>query len=416
MLLAAAVVVPLWRQQGTRSWRTIFPEDGATYATQALAHGPLAVILRGYNGYLQLPARLVALPVPFVPFRQLSVYFAVASTCVVALLAWFVFWATDELVDSTLLRLLLAGLVVLAPSMGFENTANVTNTIWVFLAVAPVALVSLREGTWGVVLRGVVAFVAATATPVVVVTVPLGVAWALYRRSRAALVVLGTMLAGLALQALVVLSTTNPTDPHSRGGDLVQYWDWLALRVAGNTVAGPKWLSTAWASHGRLVQVGVVVALCAVFALAAPGAGRRAHLLAAAFACTAIAEFLLPLWGRGVTTVVLVDNAGIPPFDMRFSVAPCFLLACALAFLLGSPERRGASTRVRVLVGLVVAQTLVLVVVNFRTATFTSSRAPWDRQVADTYERSCRGAPPEKVAVVVEGFFPVVATCGDLAP
>ena len=50
-----------------------------------------------------------------------------------------------EWIPSRPVRLALASLVVLMPVLGIENTANITNVIWLFAAVAPWALVSLSE-------------------------------------------------------------------------------------------------------------------------------------------------------------------------------------------------------------------------------------------------------------------------------
>ena len=130
-------MVPLLRQTGAHSWDTIWGEDGWVYFQQAHDHG-LGVVLRGYAGYLQLTPRLLAIPTAIVPIHQLALYFAVVAAVVGAALAWFVYWASEGWVESRPVRLALASLVVLMPALGYENTANVTNTIWILFGGDPV--------------------------------------------------------------------------------------------------------------------------------------------------------------------------------------------------------------------------------------------------------------------------------------
>ncbi len=133
LLFVLAVVVPLLRQTGARSWDTIWGEDGWVYFQQAHDHG-LGVLVRGYAGYLQLTPRLLAVPSAWIPIDQLALYFAVVAAVVGAALAWFVYWASEGWIDSQAVRAALASLVVLMPALGYENTANITNLIWILFA------------------------------------------------------------------------------------------------------------------------------------------------------------------------------------------------------------------------------------------------------------------------------------------
>jgi hypothetical protein len=413
-LLGAALLVPLLRQTGTSSWRAISFEDGSIYTTQALARGPVAVLFRGYNGYVQLPPRLWSLLVPFVPLRHLPAYLALAGALTVALLAGCVFWTTKGLIDSTPVRALLAALVVLAPVMGWENTANITNTIWTFLAVTPLMLVSLQEGRRATVARSIVVFLAATSTPLVALIVPLAIGWAIYRRTRSSYVVGGAMAAGLVVQAISVLTSENPATAH--GGSVAEIRDRVAFRVFGEIAVGPRWASQLWLSNWRALEVGSVLVFFVIFALVFPGAGRRAQALASTFVAYGIATFVVPLWGRGAEIIPGKEGGAMWNLTMRFSVAPCFLLVSALAMLLASPERAARSLRVEVTKWVVVAQVLLLMAVNFRTRGFVSGETDWHQQVAAVYEQDCRGKPSNAVVTIPEGYYPVMATCADLAP
>jgi len=209
LLLLAAVVVPLLRQRGAHSWDTIWAEDGTIYGAQALRSGGFAVVLRGYAGYLQLPPRLVALVVPLVPFRELAVFFALAGSTVSALLAWFVYRQSRGWITSPVLRIALASSIVIGPVLIGENTANITNTIWAFAAVAPWALGSLQDRRISVVGRSVVVFMAATSTALAFIYLPMAIVVIVFRRTRPTLIVVTSFAVGLVVQVAVLLSSAN---------------------------------------------------------------------------------------------------------------------------------------------------------------------------------------------------------------
>ena len=218
LAFALAVGLPLLRQRGAPSWNTIWGEDGWVYYQQAHDHG-LSVLLRGYAGYLQLTPRLLAVPTIVVPVADLARYFAVMGVLVGALLAWFVYWATEGWIDARAVRLALAGLVVLAPALGYENTANVTNTIWILLAVAPWALVARSESRRAVLLRSLVVFASATATALSALFLPMALGYACLRRRRPTWVVVGFLRCrpGAAVRGGPA-HPRHPTAPHRPAG------------------------------------------------------------------------------------------------------------------------------------------------------------------------------------------------------
>ena len=140
-----AIAAALLRQRGVASWRTLWAEDGSVYAQQAIREGALHSVLHSYSGYLQLPVRLVALPAPALPTTSLAAYMAVAGATIAALLGLFVFHMSRGWIEPWWLRLGLAALYVLMPILGRENTANVTNSIWLFATAAPWAILSARR-------------------------------------------------------------------------------------------------------------------------------------------------------------------------------------------------------------------------------------------------------------------------------
>ena len=299
MLLVLATVLPLLRQTGSHSWDTIWGEDGGVYFQQAHDHG-LSVLLRGYAGYLQLPPRLLAIVSPLVPIRLLALYFAVAGALVGTALAAFVYWATEGWVDSRPVRLALASLVVLMPALGYENTANITNTIWVCFGVAPWALVSLSEGRRATALRAAVAFASATATALTAVFLPLGIAYAVIRRRRPTWIVLAAFVSGLALQFAVVLHTRD-TRPHTTIRQASKLPEVIGIKVFGQFLIGERGIMALW-DHRSAVAVVAPLLVLVVLTTLLRGISRRKQILTVAFVALAMATFVIPVWGRGGPT------------------------------------------------------------------------------------------------------------------
>src|SRR5206468_160144 len=111
--------------------------------------------------------------------------------------------------------------------------ATTTNSIWVFLAVLPWAIISLEETQRATALRAVLAFLGATASALSVLFLPLALGWLAYRRTRSAVVVVVCFLVGEAVQGLVALTTDNPAASPYFGGakDVAQLRDGIGARV-----------------------------------------------------------------------------------------------------------------------------------------------------------------------------------------
>jgi hypothetical protein len=154
------------------------------------------------------------------------------------------------------------------------------------------------------------------------------------------------------------------------------------------------------------------LAVVAIFAVAAIGAGRRAQLMASVLAAYAVAMFVVPAWGRG-TWILWIDE-GQPLHDatMRYSVVPVFLLVSSLVILLG---HRHMATRPVARVGalVLIAWMSMLMAVNFHTATIDSAQANWHAEVSHVYVTKCDGRPAPRL-VSIPSFLPVVVPCRQL--
>lgn len=406
LLLAAAAILPLFRQTGARSWNTIWAEDGFVYFQQARRQGGLAVLFHGYNGYLQLPPRILAVFATFVPIHDLSVYLALAATVVGALLAWFTYQTTEQWIGSRLVRLALASMVALMPALGVELTANITNIIWVFVAVAPWALVSLAERPWDVAIRGVVAVLAAASSSLSFLLLPLALGWLLIRRTRAAVEVAAAFCAGLVVQGLVSLYTTSnganlPSSFHSVDRTVGAISNDTGLDVFSTYVFGAHGLT----GHHLLAITGTLLTV-AILAVLLIGAGRTHQLLAVVFVAYAAIMFVAPAWNRQTASY-------------RYSVIPVMLLASAVALLVADPTRTRGQLIARVGRWLFVAQIVVVTVIGFSGTDYRSESPNWSGSVTYTSHVTCHGVSPNRLVEVrtdVYNFWPVTLPCRYVSP
>ena len=285
-------------------------------------------------------------------------------------------------------------------------------------------------------IRSVVAFAAATSTPLTALYFPLAVANALRRRTRSALIVSGAFATGLALQAVVVLHTGPGSAPVRRS--FARLAELVGVRVFAEYLIGDKAISALWTVAPRWVGVLAPLIFALAFAALVSRADRRHAILAAVFAVYAVLLFVVPVWGRGTNAVLLSSHeprmafvgqtlgaASSHPGDeyifsaLRYSVVPVFLLASALAILVGVSASSRMDAVIRVGHALFVAQAVVLLVVGFSVRGPRSERLDWSASRRSTYRAQCIGRSPDKrVEVRTEpGLFieyPVVLRCGDL--
>ena len=414
-LLSAAVLVPLFRQRGTPSWKTVWAEDGGIYTQQTVLRGTARTLFEGYNGYLQLPPCLLVIPTPFFPLRFLAIYCVLAGTITAAMLAWFIYHSTQEWITSKVLRVAVASLVVVAPTMGIDSTANVTNTIWLFLAALPWALISLQETRRDTVLRAIVAFLAATSSALSLIFVPLALGWWFYRRTRSAMTVGVAFLAGVMIQIVVSVSIKAPSaQPNKLATAIPQLLRDICVRVFGVFLFGTRWQADLWHASWLGLVIICPIIVVALLGLLMPGASRRAQVMSASFLVMAILVFSVSVWGRGLVGFLLT-NGGVDELGfVRFSTPAIMLVAGAFAILISRLDRR---------VSLVFAvQIAILAIVCFSVTNVRGKDSSWISRVDQAQAADCPGrlvTIPNTIYAsnyfrFSNGFFPVTVHCSNL--
>lgn len=420
--VGAAILLPLLRQRGVHSWDTVWAEDGWVFVQQAENHGASA-LLRGYAGYLQLPPRLMGGPTPLVPVPDLALYLALVASTTCALLALFTYWATAGWIISRPVRAALAAFVVLMPALGPENTATITNTLWTFLAVAPWAFLARRERPAAVVVRGVVAFLAAASSPVSVVFAPLAIGCGVKRRTRASWVVVGVYLGGLALQAAVTATTTDTrASPIERDPSALPAI--LGIRLFAQYLVGDRGIVASWDQWHTLAVVASLLVVVGLFLLLR-GAEEPSRSTAAGLVVAGLVTFLVSAWTRGTKALALThipssffshpELVGVYKVaPARYSVVPVFMIACAVALLVGAPPRadRWGSRPLRILF---VAHVVVVCAVGFRVTNARSVGPAWPLAAEQARRVQCHD-PGDRFSVPLPAPFfnpPVTLSCDD---
>ena len=143
VVLALAVVLVPWRS-GIAGVRGVpWAEDGRFFLQQDYVSGPWATLLRPYEGYVHVPARLVALLVDPFPIAWHGVLVRLAAIVVQGLLAGFAYCVVRTHVRARAIALMVP-LVVTLVVVGPETVDNLANLQWYLLYAACLAPLS----TW----------------------------------------------------------------------------------------------------------------------------------------------------------------------------------------------------------------------------------------------------------------------------
>lgn len=416
-LLAVAVVAPLLRVTGARTWQVLFAEDATVYYQELRADGPLAVLLRPYNGYAQLPTRVLAAPSTLLPIDQAPVYFAVVGAIVAALVAAATVHLARAWIPHPVLRVALGTLMVLSPVSGEEITANLVNLIWLYVAALPWAIASLEERRRDVVVRGLIVVAAATSQVLAFVFVPLALGFVWWRRTRAAAIVAGAYGVGLAIQGAVMLGA--PSDavvpPERVLADLTRL---AGARLGAAPLVGGEAAAALWTDHGDGFLLGATLVVASLLVAVGIGADKRGRIVGVVLAGHAAAVFGVLALGRG--TNVFRFTGSLQVFEQaRYSYVPEVLLFGAFAAMAAS-RRRPDSGVSRLLPVVLVTHVVVLVATSFTVGGFRGTARPWTEAVEATRaECAAPGADPDDVVAISQdrfGFFITRLRCRDLEP
>ena len=372
-------MLPLFRAQPVRVWSSIWGEDASLYLPEAIQDGPLANLFQGYRGYSQLPDRVLAAPVAFLPIEWAAPYFAVVATLVAAAVGVFTAYLARAWITSRLMQAVLVMGIVLTPVAANDLTANVVNLVWVYVAALPFVLASMEERTRDVIGRSVLAFVAATGSIVSVVFIPLALGWAIYRRTRAAITVVVVFGVGLVVQVVASrFAETATVLPPQRS--LVDMSKLVEARVFAAPLLGAHQAAAWWQDHGQLFLLGATAVMLAALCLVGWGANATGRLVGGILVVHAVAVMSFLALGRG--TNVFKPFGGLEVFAQeRYAYVPSVLLLGAFA-VLASQRREGEERTGRIAVAVICTHAVVVMGISYSDVPLRNATNDWATQVA----------------------------------
>jgi hypothetical protein len=391
---------------------TLWAEDGRLFLQDAIWHPLWTELVTPYAGYLQGIPRLIAAFTVAVAPPALYAQFMTALCCLATgAVAAFVYVYTERMLPRVSVRLALACICLLAPSLPREVLGNAANLhsimfwllVWLLLGSAPT-----RTWSW---LGGVAAFWAATTEIQGVYLLPLAV----YRiRDRRSWPVIGGFVLGEACQLVATVVAPRSVSDGPRNSPLSMAFGFLINSVV-----------TVWVPER---QVGPVVA--------AGGIGLCLLLL------VPFVAFGYLIWrrgGRGLRPVVLTVFIGAPlvyvasvftnphPYYeysalsmhqletlwlTRYGVVPQMLLLSILVIGVGMLRRPSLRRGLGILLGTVLA--VVIAFQLYPTVSRRSYGPEWAPQVVAAAAR-CATEPQSTPVQLAETLgWHVDMTCGQI--
>jgi len=414
--LVTGAVVLLLRPEGRSPLTTIYAEDLTVYIVQALA-SPWH-LFASYAGYLQLLPRLIGQLAALLPLRDAAAVFAISGAITASAAAAFVFHASAGHIRSAGLRALLAAAVLLLPVAPIELVDNGVNTTWYLLFALFWAVLWRPRTRRGMAVAAFIGFITVASNPLALTLAPLlAVRIAALRRVREHAVTAG-WIAGLLLQAPVILTARA-----SRVNETARPIHVLGF-VAHDVVLPALgwhldwWLQSVVGRNGAALLVGVVLAVVLGAVVVATSARVRLFTAAALVTGLLLATVAATLT-RWVTTKPV--HFRVEP-GSRYTTLPIFLIEATAIVAVDWVVRRAgerevsAGERSRTAVAPVVALTLALSagwITDFRYPGGRAAAPVWS-QVTAKWLASCRPGPDDTIRVPSTGAGYVAIRCSSL--
>ena len=378
----------------------VWAEDGRNFLDDRLRMGAWHSVFEVYEGYLHVVPRLLTdLAVWAFPIDAFAVTSAVFSCAVSGVVAALVYVCSRDLVRSRLLRIALASITVLAPTLPVEVLGNFANVHWSFLWLAPWLLLYRPRTTGGAVALGIVGLLCGLTEIQMLFFVPL--ALVNVRHLRSWIVSIPTA-AGVLVQLMTTL--LNPRTPNLtvRPGllDIVVGYGELPVLGAfeghvsriGHALADGGWGAAA----ANVIIVSVIIAFCLVPMLTATGFARWVPLVlvGGSFVTWSAAVWLNPnpLWQYADLDAVALNALTAT----RYVAVPSMLLLGAVVYSAAHAYDRGG--RGRFIAGLAVGVVAVSFIGSFHVDRFSREGGPqWSESVGDA--RSSCAADPGSVEI-----------------
>jgi len=394
-LAASAVVagtaVGLARVGGHGPFDSIWAEDGMIFVTDALNMSFMDAVTTSMNGYFHLIPRVFAEVTTFLPVSWAAAVMTIEAALTSALLSVLVYVASGSHVNSTVIRLLAAAPLVVAPvgqgGVGHDGGSVIDNlaTLQFELMYALFWLMLwVPAGRVGRIIAPTVVLLVALSTPLSAIGLPLLAIRLLVRRDGTGLLMMVGLVIGAAVQygGLALGYSSRGDIGHTRVDPV-----WVAKEYVGwsipNALLGETWWRQTvrhTTEHRALVAAAWLLVLAIVAAALLKVTRPRWHVAIAAFG------YSLLLTG--------IELASLGATADRYLYTPGLLAIAGLAALLppAGPAWRGPGN-----VPVFVLATVLVVVcgANFRVDNHRAFAGSWTTAVDQAREQCADGTKSE---------------------
>jgi hypothetical protein len=409
-LIFLGTAVSLIRQRGPGALDTLWAEDGSVFLQGALDDNHPRVWLQSYAGYMHLAPRVLATVAANLPVEWVPLVMSGGAALAVSCLAFAVFRFSETRVPGRPERLALAVCMVALPSAGMEAANSAANIHWYLLYALAWVAVCRPEGRRLTVASSLVAFTAAASNPFAALALPF-IGWRVARERRGPDVArLGSLTAGVALQAFVVLSAvgSRPLDP--TGNSITALTRWYGFHVLEAAAFGLGLRDASVHALGVAASGAIALAVSAYMLTPAVRAAMRNPVLPLVFAILHGAFYFLPVALAQTTTP-------------RYAIAPILLIYATVAWGIWHDREHRQVGRKRAAVALLA----VIGLVDFSPRNERSLGPGWRAELSSA-RQACSMHPLAEAALRIPprnlppgdpremyGYWTVRIPCGELA-
>jgi hypothetical protein len=391
---------------------TLWAEDGRDFLQGALQHPLWMELVTPYAGYLHSMPRLIAAATVAVAPLALYAQFITGLSCLATgVVAAFVYVYTERMLPKTSVRLALAAICLLAPSLPREVLGNAANLhsimfwllVWLLLGSAPT-----RSWSW---LGGVAAFCAAATEIQGAYLLPLAV----YRiRDRRSWPVIGGFVLGELCQLVATITAPRPVSGAERNSPASLGFGFLINSVV--TVWVPqKQVGQAVAAGGVLLCLLLLLPFVVFGCLVWRRGGRRLRPVvltvfvgAPLIYVASVLDNPRPYYEYSALSMQQLQTLWLT----RYGVVPQMLLLAILVIGIGLLRRPSLRRAVGILLG-----TAIAMVVAFQLNPTIARRSygpEWAPQVIAAAAR-CASEPAGEPVILDETLgWHVDMTCGQV--
>jgi hypothetical protein len=436
--IIGATGLQLLRQEGVPATDSLWAEDGHLFLTAALTFDhPVELFVAPAGKYMHAVPRTLATIAARIPLDQSALFFALASSLIVAALSLFVFHASRPVIEPWPARAVVAGAMVLLPAAGTEVLNNAANLHYFLTFAAFWALLSRPQSWMFASVAALIVLATAMSDPITVLLAPIA-GWTLLRRAEPRRAVIAiAFLVGLVAHGLVWMSAdrlhryaNEPEVPFEMQqqleirafapqsyseSDFLDLPRLYGLRVAGSFFAGDDLLAEGYLGIGDVLAF---AGLALILALLGYGLWRRSKKrgwLILLFMYSVL-FFGVPVGIRGSDH--LAPIAGELTFaGSRYTIVPTLLLISLAAVVLAIRDPRLSPRVWRGVQALAVVAFLALVLADFRDPNPRSGGPRWSEGVADA-RAACTSSPGslQQIDVAPLAGFNVLVSCDRLLP